>query len=216
MDISQLLSSYELLADRADAAFKKMSQDHPECVTCDRRCSDCCHAVFGLFLVEAAYLKIRFDELHKDLIRETLWRCVESERDLKRLEAKMRRYADDHAGQAQIMAQERVRCPLLSTDQECILYPHRPITCRVYGIPTRIQGRARACWKSDFKAEEPYPVFDLDGVQRGLFELSKALLRQAGIGDLERASLLFSVPKVLTTPLECLITNGAPESPPPS
>ena len=78
------------------------------------------------------------------------------------------------------LAKARIRCPLLNDNNECILYPYRPITCRVYGIPTMIQGVPRVCGKAGFKKEQSYPTFNLDGVHRELFELSKELLERAG------------------------------------
>ena len=205
MTLAQLFRSYQLLLDKADGAFNQMVSLRGNSIKCGRHCSDCCHAVFGLFLIEAAFLKQRFDELDKKLIHEALLRCNETERSLRRLEVKFRNYEDDPAMQALLLAQERVRCPLLSESEECILYSSRPITCRVYGIPTRIQGKPRVCWKSGFKNGESYPLFDLDSAYQGLFELSKAFLSQQGNEDPERASLLFSLPKVLIAPVESLI-----------
>ena len=72
MNLTQLFSSYELLVDKADRTFREMQQDYGECVSCERHCSDCCHAVFGLFIIEAAYLKQNFDQLGKGAIRAAL------------------------------------------------------------------------------------------------------------------------------------------------
>jgi len=47
----------------------------------------------------------------------------------------------------------------------------------VYGIPTKVQGKARVCWKAGFRKDERYPVFDLDGVYRSLYFLSTELLK---------------------------------------
>ena len=58
---TQVLQGYELLVDKADGFFLKVQQTHGACVKCEPHCSDCCHAVFGLFLIEAAYLKRHFD-----------------------------------------------------------------------------------------------------------------------------------------------------------
>jgi len=63
MTLTHLLKRYEQLADRADQAFQKMQQDYPECIKCKPHCSDCCHALFGLFLIETAFLKSHFDRL---------------------------------------------------------------------------------------------------------------------------------------------------------
>lgn len=207
MNISQLIHSYEFLADKADAAFHRMEEEHGTCIKCERYCSDCCNAVFGLFLIEVAYLKQHFDQLYRKEINEALLRCNDTERALKRLEIKLQTNEEDAQMQAYILARERIRCPLLDDKEECILYPYRPITCRVYGIPTKIHGKARVCGKAGFKKSESYPAFDLDGVYRDLFNLSKELLENEEKGDPEKASLLISVSKAISTPLEEII-NG--------
>jgi Fe-S-cluster containining protein len=205
MHPTQLFRNYEFLVDRADEAFRKMKEEHGACVTCERHCSDCCHAVFGLFLIEAAYLKQHFDQVDSTIIREALLRCNDTERALKRFEIKLQAQENDPQMQAYIMARERIHCPLLDDNQECILYPYRPITCRVYGIPIKIQGKARVCAKSGFNQGKSYPAYDLDGAYRDLFELSKELLSSSDRGDPEKASLLISVPKAISAPLEQLI-----------
>jgi Fe-S-cluster containining protein len=200
-----LFQSYELLVDKAEAAFKEMKEEHGACIKCEPHCSDCCHAVFGLFLIEAGYLKEQFDKLTDEEKRAALLRCKRAEKSLERLQKMLQAHEGDPQMQAYVMSRERIPCPLLSERQECILYPHRPITCRVYGIPTKIQGKARVCWKAEFKEGERYPVFDLDSVYRELFFLSAELLKGAGKDDSEKASLLISVSKAITTSLKDLV-----------
>ena len=104
------------------------------------------------------------------------------------------------------LARTRIRCPLLDDHDECILYPCRPITCRVYGIPTMIQGMPRFCGKTGFEKGQPYPTFNLDAMHGELYALSKELVKRAGWEDADdRASFLFSVSKVIRTPLEELL-----------
>jgi Fe-S-cluster containining protein len=207
MNLSQLFRSYELLVDKADRSFREMQQDYGECVSCERHCSDCCNAVFGLFIIEAAYLKRNFDQLGKEEIKAALRRCNEADRALKQLEKMLLSYRNDPNMQAYAMARERLRCPLLDDNLDCILHSFRPITCRVYGIPTRIQGKARVCGKSGFKKGVNYPAFDLDGVYRDLYNLSGELLKNSGITDIENASLLVSVSKTISTPFDILINE---------
>jgi Fe-S-cluster containining protein len=207
MNVSQLFQSYEFLTDKADAAFHRMEKEYDTCIKCERYCSDCCHAVFGLFLIEAACLKQHFDQLDHQAIKESLQRCNDTDRALKRLEIKLQANEEDAQMQNYILARERVRCPLLDDKRECILYPYRPITCRVYGIPTKIHGKARVCGKSGFKKNESYPAFNLDEVYRDLFNLSKELLNSEEKGNPEKASLLISVSKAISTPMEEIITG---------
>jgi Fe-S-cluster containining protein len=208
MRLAQLLRSYELLADRADRSFATMVEERGESVRCRQGCADCCHAVFGLFLIEAAYVQSHFHRLDPEVRKAALLRCSEMERGLRRLEKKMQLHAEDPRMQNYIMAAERIRCPLLDEELNCVLYPHRPITCRVYGMPTRIHGKARVCGKAGFQPGESWHAFDLDGVYRSLYGLSQELLRETGEEDPEKASLLLSVSKVITTPLGLLIQEG--------
>lgn len=208
MKIDSLLRSYEFLVDQADRAFQKMKASHGACIACELHCSECCHAVFGLFLIEAANLKQAFDRLDLQRKKEVLLRCNETERGLKRLERKLEVHGEDPQMQASILARERIRCPLLGDDEECVLYEHRPITCRVYGIPTRIRGTARVCGKAKFEKGTSYPIFDLDGVYKNLYGLSKELLVEGGGEDPEKAALLISVPRSLTATLDEIIQES--------
>jgi len=202
---NDLFKSYELLVDKADVAFRDMQKEHGSCMKCEPHCSDCCHAVFGLFLIEAGYLKEHFDRLADEEKRAALLRCEEAGKSLERLQNMIQAHEGDPQMQAYVISRERIPCPLLNEQQDCILYAHRPITCRVYGIPTKIQGKARACWKAEFKEGERYPVFDLDGVYGSLYLLSTELLKAGGQDDPEKASLLISVSKSITTSLEDLL-----------
>jgi Fe-S-cluster containining protein len=208
MTLTHLLERYERLATRADQAFQKMLQDYPECIKCKPHCSDCCHALFGLFLIEAVSIKRHFEELERKKRRAALLGGNKADRDLKKLEKKMHKSGGASEMGTESLAKERIRCPLLDDQKECILYPYRPITCRVYGIPTSIQGKARVCGKAGFKKGESYPAFDLDGVYKKLYSLSKELLKGAGRRDFEKALLLISVSKAIRTPRNDLINES--------
>ena len=206
MDISYLFEPYEGLVTKADHAFQRMEGEFSECIKCDLHCSDCCHAVFGLFMIEAVFLKQDFDQLDEGERAEALKRGHEADKELEKLEKMLKEFENDPQMRAYSMARARIRCPLLNDNNECILYPYRPITCRVYGIPTMIQGVPRVCGETGFKKDESYPTFNLGGVHKELYQLSIQLLENAGGKDPERASLLFSVSKVIKTPIEELIT----------
>ena len=206
MDFSYLFEPYDNLVSKADQAFERMAGEFEECIKCERHCCDCCHAVFGLFLIEAVFLKHDFDQLGKEERDAALKRGTEAEKEFEKLERMLKEFENDPQMRAYSMARARIRCPLLNDDNECILYPYRPITCRVYGIPTMVQGSPRVCGKSGFKKELSYPTFNLDGVHRELYQLSTELFEKTENKDAEKASLLLSVSKVIKTPVEELIT----------
>lgn len=205
ISIPHLLQRYERLVAKADHAFQKMKKEFPECIKCKPHCSDCCHALFGLFLIEAVYLKRHFDKLGRKERRAALLRGNKAEKELKRLKKRVQKNGKTPEMGTASLARERIRCPLLDDHQTCILYFHRPITCRVYGIPTSIQEKARVCRKTGFKNGQTYPLFDLDRAYRELYLLSNELLKTAGIQNSERASLLMSVAGVIRTPLTELV-----------
>ncbi|MFP4086291.1 MAG: YkgJ family cysteine cluster protein [Desulfobacteraceae bacterium] len=212
MDFSYLFEPYDALLSRADQAFERMVREYPDGVRCERHCSDCCHAVFGLFLIEAVFLKHDFDGLEEAEKSAALSRARAAEEALDQLGRSLELFEDDPQMRAYSMARARIRCPLLNDDNECILYPYRPITCRVYGIPTMVQGVPRVCGKSGFSKEMQYPVFNLDGVHRELYRLSSELVERSLGKDPEKASFLVSVAKVIQTPVEALIAD-IPEGP---
>ncbi|MBW1851954.1 MAG: YkgJ family cysteine cluster protein [Deltaproteobacteria bacterium] len=205
MDFSYLFEPYDTLVTKADQAFQRMHGEFPEHIKCEPHCSDCCHAVFGLFLIEAVFLKHDFDQLDEAERTAALKRCDAADTALKKLERTLRAFEDDPQMRTYSMAKARIRCPLLDDNNECILYLYRPITCRVYGIPTAIQGVPRVCGKAGFKKDQSYPTFNLDGAHRELYRLSKELMERVEGQPSERASLLISVSKIIKTPVEKLI-----------
>lgn len=208
MSNDPLFDRYERLVARADEAFERVSRDYPTCVMCKSGCADCCHAVFGLFLIEAAYLRREFGLLSRKEREAAFARGDAADRDLERLRQRLDAFQDDPMMQSYTMARERIRCPLLDEQDRCILYAHRPITCRVYGIPTAIQGKARVCGKAGFQGRQSYPTFNLDAVQKELYLLSGELLAATGQADAEKASLLLSVSKAIRTPIQDIIIEG--------
>jgi Fe-S-cluster containining protein len=203
--MDRLFEKYKLLVAKGDAAFETTRQEYGSCIKCKVGCSDCCHAIFGLFLIEAAHIQKQFNRLDRKVRREALLRADKADMELQRVEERLQAYEDDPHMKSYALAKERVRCPLLDRNDECVLYPHRPMTCRVYGIPTAIQGKARVCGKGAFKRGESYPTFDLDTCYQALYGLSKDLLLASGEGNMEKASLLISVSKALKAPMEDII-----------
>lgn len=201
----ELFAAYEKLAARADRAFDEVREKHAECVKCAEGCSDCCHAVFGLFPIEALYINHHFGTLDGINKEEACALADAAERDLVRMQKQLEQCGDDRAAMNQVMAQARIRCPLLTGENKCLVYQHRPVTCRVYGIPTRIGGQARVCWKAGFEQGKTYPAFDLDGVYRELYRLSGEALQLTGKVDPERAGLLFSVSRAIKATPEELV-----------
>ena len=59
-DFTPYFKKYEELVGAAEEAFKRVKNDHADCVHCKVGCADCCHAVFDLTLIEALYINHKF------------------------------------------------------------------------------------------------------------------------------------------------------------
>ncbi len=162
-----------------------MQEAHPDCVRCKLYCCDCCHAVFDVTLIESVYLNYHLNKsLTRRERRPILRRAEKADRKFYQIKRKLQKmYIDQGKSPDEVLlhlAHERVPCPLLNEEKLCDLYARRPITCRVYGIPTMIGGKAHICGESGFKEGTAYPSVNLDNMNDRLIELSKDLLKEIG------------------------------------
>jgi Fe-S-cluster containining protein len=192
LDFSEFFKRYEAIIGEADQVFNTVKAKFAKNVRCEKGCSDCCHALFDLTLVEALYLNKQFLERFSGKAKsEVLARADEADRLVHRLKRDAFKAAKEGASAQAIlaeMAKVRVRCPLLDDAGACQMYDKRPVTCRIYGVPTAIGGQAHTCGKSGFEKGKPYPTVYLDRIQDKLYALSHELsgslaTRYKGLGE---------------------------------
>ena len=187
-DFSPIFARYEALVREVDAVFARVDQACPGCVKCKPGCSDCCHALFDLSLVEAMYLNHQFKIRYGFGPERSaiLASAAKTDRDLTVLKRDYYRSARERGKLAvteeqahdvvqnvmEKAAHDRVRCPLLNDKDTCLLYDVRPITCRMYGIPSAIEGKAYVCGQSGFDLGKGYPTVKMDKIQDRLDEMS--------------------------------------------
>lgn len=182
MDFEPYFKKYQSLVDQVEAVFKQVQTEYGECVTCKVGCSDCCHALFDLTLIEAMFIKHQFDKvIPKEERQKIVERANLADRKvykLKREASKAHQKGKPENEILEDMAQQRIRCPLLDDEEKCEMYESRPITCRLYGIPTVIGGKAHTCGLSNFEEGKQYPTVKLDNIQRRLYEISFELAQE--------------------------------------
>ena len=176
IDFTPYFEKYKTLVTQADELFSRVQKDHPECVTCKIKCADCCHALFDLTLIEAIYINYQFNKIinGKEKIR-LIDRANQADRKthmIKKQAVKNKKAGKNETEILMDIAAERVRCPLLNDNEMCAVYEYRPITCRLYGIPTSIGGRSHTCGKSGFVEGKQYPAVNLDAIQKRLYDIS--------------------------------------------
>jgi len=192
LDLMPFFEQYKAIANLSQSTFDRVAASHADCVRCDVGCDDCCHALFDLTLVEALYINDKFSRMFGEEDRSRLIekanRADRQTYRIKKVAYRQSKAGEDEARILPGIAAERVRCPLLSDAHRCELYAHRPITCRLYGIPTAIDGVGHTCGKSGFSKGQSYPTANLDPIHRRLRGISSDLAlsmesKYAAIGE---------------------------------
>ncbi len=190
LDLTEFFKKYEAIVAEADAVFERVRQETGDKVRCQEGCGDCCHALFDLTLIEALYLNHHFNATYSGLERSRiLERADEADRAGYKIKKQMFKQSQAGTSTEEILreaARAKVRCPLLNDKTLCDLYGCRPVTCRIYGVPTAIGGAAHTCGRSGFEPGGKYPTVFLDKIQDRLYLLSHELASSIGsrYGDL--------------------------------
>jgi len=211
--IEELFSEYSTFARKADLAFKSIQEKFPMSVKCRVRCCDCCHAIFGVFPIEAAYINHHFNRLERKARRDVLRRAEKAEAEMLKAKDKLKVFEDDPKMKVFGLGKQRVRCPLLQDSEECVLYENRPIICRVYGVPYSLKKDKKelsyVCGVSDFQEKASYPAVKLDNIYHELVRLSTDLLAEAGyLNPAAKANLMLPLERVVRMSFEDIMKGN--------
>ncbi|MCF6248138.1 MAG: YkgJ family cysteine cluster protein [Desulfobacula sp.] len=203
LDLKEHFVKYEALVQIVDGVFDRVKKEYPKEVFCREKCSDCCYAIFDMTLIEALYIKHKFLENFSGKPKNDV---VEIADKTDRTLVKMKRdaYKKVRGGGDQLeviatMSQQRVRCPLLGENNLCSMYAYRPITCRVYGIPTSTAGASHICGRTNFVQGEPYPTLNMDKIYTQLQLLSAQLVKDINSEKIKMHEMLIPVSMSIIT-----------------
>lgn len=215
-DMTPVFQRYETLMAEVDALFARVRSSHSECVACHEGCSDCCHALFDLPLIEAVYLRYKFAAAFPIGAERSaiLERAGQSDRQIHKIKRNAFAASQKGTGNDAILAaigKERSRCPLLDENDRCALYESRPVTCRVYGIPTAIGGKGYTCGHSRFTPRQAYPTVHLEKIHERLAALSQELARHVEARYAEVHTVLVPVSMALLTTYDTAYFGPAPK-----
>ncbi len=178
--IDKAMIEYKKLVELADKTFQQVQEKFPNEVKCFDGCISCCHAPFDLSLVEAIALQNSFKRnIPYGGLRSAIASAAkESELRLVKEKKRYHKLTKEGYTQSAVLqeaAKLQLRCPLLGPEDACILYEDRPITCRLYGIPSVINSEAYVCAESGFEKSKAYPTVFINKFQDKLAEISKQL-----------------------------------------
>jgi Fe-S-cluster containining protein len=126
--------SYKRVLERADAWFGRVLREQPQNLRCGRGCSLCCHGLFeigpGDIPLLAEGLAIAHPSRRKAVIRRAVEIVATSRHpDLRECSAAEKAAFFERTS--------TTACPNLNAQGECVLYEHRPLVCRTFGVPLR-------------------------------------------------------------------------------
>jgi Fe-S-cluster containining protein len=122
-----------ILAD-ADAFFRRVMEAQPEQLQCGRGCSLCCYGLFEIGSGDVPLLAEGLAKLHparrKKIVRKAR-EIVEASAHPDLRECSPIEKETFFARTAE------TPCPNLDESGACMMYEHRPLVCRTFGLPLR-------------------------------------------------------------------------------
>jgi len=126
--------TYTRILDRADDFFRSVAESQPQNLQCGRGCSLCCYGLFEIGSGDVPLIAEGLAKLHpsrrKMIIRRSQEILASSNHpDLRECSpAEKGSFFDRTAS---------TPCPNLNDRGECMMYEHRPLVCRTFGLPLR-------------------------------------------------------------------------------
>lgn len=184
--MNELLERYGALLGEVDTWFQHCLEQHPELIACRNGCSECCRGLFDITLLDAFYLKSGFDKLpesEKTKIVRAASRRLESLSlvNPEFVEPWLLNGIPEDDWDVLMPEEDETPCLLLSETGGCLVYDHRPMTCRLNGIPLiDISGEELFDeWCTlNFIEEDPRPLADLRFGFNDLFARELLMFRE--------------------------------------
>jgi len=126
--------TYTRILDRADDFSRSVAAAQPQNLQCGRGCSLCCYGLFEIGSGDVPLIAEGLENMHpmrRKMIIRRAKEIVES---------------SNHPNLRQCSPEEKesffertasTPCPNLNERGECLMYEHRPLVCRTFGLPLR-------------------------------------------------------------------------------
>jgi len=130
--------SYKTILAHADRFFQSVMAAQPQNLQCGRGCSLCCYGLFEIGAADIPVIAKGLAKVHPKRRRMIVRRAVEI---LATSQHPRLRECSPIEKQSFFDRTASTPCPNLNDAGECMIYEHRPLVCRTFGLPLRDRDR---------------------------------------------------------------------------
>ena len=185
--MKQYLEQYGVLLREVDVWFAACNARYPDLIACRRGCAACCRGLFDITLLDALYMAQGVAALSADLQNELRTAAIGRLASLQALVPGftapwLLNCLDEASWQTLMPFEDETPCLLLSDEGVCRIYDHRPMTCRLHGIPNIDIGEedfSEGWCTRNFVDLDPLSLNELRYPFKGLFSRELLLFREA-------------------------------------
>jgi Fe-S-cluster containining protein len=124
---------YRKILERADAHFASVMGSQPQNLQCGAGCSLCCYGLFEIGSGDVPVIAEGLEKMHPARRKKVIQRALEIE------QINLREVSPEEK-EAYFDRTQSTPCPNLDENGLCMMYEHRPLVCRTFGLPLR-EGR---------------------------------------------------------------------------
>jgi Fe-S-cluster containining protein len=178
MTLHSALQKHDDLVKYLDKWMRSVQKLYADQMQCKSGCAQCCRGLFDLSLPDAMRVAQAFNALPQD-IKSTVKKAsseIEKKIALEGKELKppffLNNLSQDRIDQLAESGYD-VNCPLLDNNDCCLIYKHRPIACRLEGIPmVDLHDGVFGDW-CELNFKEGVPSERVDGLRMDYYELQR-------------------------------------------
>jgi Fe-S-cluster containining protein len=200
-----MIGRYQEICTKYGQEFERNRRLHGEAIHCRAGCSDCCHQLFQITEIEAAEVSRGMAALPDGL------RNAVSSRAKGYLDKRQRIVSS--TGEPEAWGSlpppgTRLACPALQ-DGKCLIYDHRPLICRKFGMPLWNPDRPERVYACELNFQPGQEISDprLIQIQTGLHQEWKALQADYNRAGGRRDSRPITVARALIEDFSGYITD---------
>jgi Fe-S-cluster containining protein len=125
---------YRKILARADHHFASVMQSQPQNLQCGAGCSLCCYGLFEIGSGDVPVIADGLEAMHPSRRRKVIRRSLEI---MAQSEHPNLRESTSEEKDAFFDRTQSTACPNLDDAGLCMMYEHRPLVCRTFGLPLR-------------------------------------------------------------------------------